>query len=385
MQTIGQRLTACDGFGPGFDLVRIVLAFGVVAWHCVSVVYGGNDETATGLIWPFIYAILPMFFALSGFLVTASALRLPLREYILNRSFRIIPALAVDIFFFALVLGPIITTVSLGAYFSDPKFWLYFGNILGWVHYQLPGVFLDNPLSNVVNGALWTVPYEMLCYVVMSLMIWLGWISQWRLVLLSVLVITGTAAALHLLGFQTGVASVDKLVNFMFFTKGASLVPCFLAGSAIYLMRDFVPFDGRIAAAVIAMLVAVGLLAPGNWFGNPLWIAGSVLPFSYLVVWFGLCDLPKLPLFDRGDYSYGVYLYHFPILQLMEKLFGFGQWYTLFLVGSVPITLFAMFSWHRIEKPILMQRKRFSKVGARLAREEAEKTAATAPAVRDGR
>jgi peptidoglycan/LPS O-acetylase OafA/YrhL len=371
--TVGARLEACGGFGPGFDFVRIALAFGVLVWHTVAVVEGSAENAKQAFIWPFVYAILPMFFALSGFLVTASALRLPLREYVLNRSFRIVPALAVDIFFCALVLGPIITTFALGAYFTDPQFRAYFLNIIGWIHYLLPGVFLDNPNRGIVNGALWTVPYEIGCYVVMSLMIWVGIIRRWTLVLGSVLLITGTAALLHLAGFSTGLPLADRFVDFAFFSKGASLIPCFLAGSAIYLMRHFLPWDWKWAAAVVAALVATGLFAPPSWFANPLFIAGSVLPLSYLVVWLGLADLPKLPVFDRGDYSYGVYLYHYPILQLLQMLFGFSQWWVLALAALVPVTLFAMFSWHSIEKPVLKQRKRFSLVGARLAAEDQAK------------
>jgi len=368
--TIEQRMAQCGGFGPGFDFVRIVLAFAVLFWHAVAITTGSSDLAKDTVIWPFAFAILPMFFALSGFLVTGSALRLPLKEYVLNRSFRIVPALGVDIFFCALVLGPAITVIALSAYFTDSLFFLYFANILGWIHYELPGVFLGNPLAGIVNGALWTVPYEIACYVIMSAMIWLGIIRRWHYVLGSVLVITGIAILLHLLGFRTGYAMADKLLDFALFSKGASLVPCFLAGSALYLMQRFMPFSGRIAGLVVAGLVLCGLFAPSSWFASPIFIALTVLPLSYLVVWLGLLDLPKIPFFDRGDYSYGVYLYHFPILQLLQMLFGFALWWHLALWAIVPVTLFAMFSWHSIEKPVLKQRKRFSLVGARIASED---------------
>ncbi len=371
--TIEQRLKQCGGFGPGFDFVRIVLAFAVLLWHAVAITKGSSDPAKDSFIWPFAFAILPMFFALSGFLVTGSALRLPLKEYVLNRSFRIIPALGVDIFFSALILGPIITVFALSNYFTDRQFFVYFANIIGWIHYKLPGVFLGNPLPGIVNGALWTVPYEIACYVIMSAMIWVGIIRRWTYVLGSVLLITGVAMLLHSIGFRTGFAMADKLLTFALFSKGASLVPCFLAGSAIYLMQHFIPFSGRIAALVGAGLVACGMFAPNIWFDSPIFIALTVLPLSYLVVWLGLVKLPKIPFFDRGDYSYGVYLYHFPILQLLQLLFGFAIWWQLSLAAIIPVTLFAMFSWHSIEKPVLKQRKRFSLVGARIASEDMEK------------
>lgn len=370
MLTIEQRLTQCGGFGPGFDFVRIALAFGVLFWHAVAITIGSTEPAKTTIIWPFVFAILPMFFALSGFLVTGSALRLPLKEYVLNRSFRIIPALGVDIFFCALILGPIITTFTFYNYFTNGQFYLYFANIIGWIHYQLPGVFLDAPLRGIVNGALWTVPYEIACYVIMSGMIWLGIIRRWYFVLGSALIITICAMIFYVFEFKSEIYFVDKFVNFAFFSKGASLVPCFLAGSAIYLMKNFLPFSSVFAAFVAISLTLCGIFAPSNWFDSPIFIALTVLPLSYLVVWLGLIEMPKIPLFDRGDYSYGVYLYHFPILQLLQMLFDFSVWWHLAAVAIIPVTLFAMFSWHSIEKPVLKQRKRFSLVGARIASED---------------
>jgi len=368
--TIEQRLAQCGGFGPGFAFVRIMLAFAVMVWHTVAITVGSADQARDTVIWPFVFAMLPMFFALSGFLVTGSALRLPLKEYLLNRSFRIVPALGVATLVSALVLGPAITVFPLSAYFTDSLFFQYFANIVGWIHYMLPGVFLGNPLAGVVNGSLWTVPYEIAYYIIMSAMIWLGIVRRWHYVLGSVFVITGIAVLLHLLEFRTGYAMADKLLAFALFSKGASLVPCFLAGSALYVMQHFMPFSGRIAGLVVAGLVLCGLFAPSSWFESPIFIALSVLPLSYLVVWMGLLDLPTIPIFDRGDYSYGVYVYHFPILQLLQMLFGFALWWHLALWAIVPVTLFAMFSWHSIEKPVLKQRKRFSLVGARIASED---------------
>ena len=64
----------------------------------------------------------------------------------------------------ALFLGPLLTTFPLVSYFSDPLFIAYFGNIVGHVQFTLPGVFHNNPLPEVVNGNLWTLPPEFYCY-----------------------------------------------------------------------------------------------------------------------------------------------------------------------------------------------------------------------------
>jgi len=66
----------------------------------------------------------------------------------------------VDIFVAALVIGSLTTTFYLQQYFTDPKFVHYFLNIVGFIHYELPGVFPSNPFPSQVNGSLWTVPLK---------------------------------------------------------------------------------------------------------------------------------------------------------------------------------------------------------------------------------
>ncbi len=368
LKSFDDRLREVGGFGPGFDFVRIALAFGVLIWHALAAVEGNTLAGKATIFWMPIYAILPMFFALSGFLVTGSALRLPLREYILNRSFRIVPALAVDIGLSALILGPIFTTYALSTYFTHPEFLRYFLNIVGYIHYELPGVFKDNRLAAVVNGSLWTVPWEIGCYVVMSLMIRFGLI---RNLPVTVFLAVGWLVA-GLLYFelqpQTGYDLVDRGLHFGLLANGAVLIPYFLFGAAFYLAKDRIPFDGRIAGLFVAGLLLASVFADGNyWWRQPILGIICLIPCVYIVVFLGLLRLPSLPVFNRGDYSYGVYLYHFPILQALQHLFGFDRWYLLFAAAFVPVTAMAMFSWHTIEKPILKQRKRFSLVGKRIA------------------
>ena len=146
------------------------------------------------------------------------------------------------------------------------------------------------------------------------------------------------------------------------------LAAYFLGGSSLYLIKARIPFDKRIAAAIVAVLVVLSATMDGNfWWAKPLFSLLCLPLLVYLVIYLGFLDLPKVPVFDRGDYSYGVYLYHFPVLQALQHLFHFQSWLALMGTGFVPVTLLAMFSWHFIEKPILKQRKRFSLVGAKLA------------------
>jgi peptidoglycan/LPS O-acetylase OafA/YrhL len=110
-------------------------------------------------------------------------MRLSTRNFVLNRAARILPALAADIFFAALLIGPLVTKLPAKQYFTDATFLSYFFNIVGWVHYSLPGVFEDNPLPDV-NGALWTVPFEIACYIILMGLMISGEIKRPRLILL---------------------------------------------------------------------------------------------------------------------------------------------------------------------------------------------------------
>lgn len=367
MRSLGDQLRAYQGFGPGFNFVRLFLAYGVLVWHTVSIAENGADQVLQTGLWPAIFAVLPMFFALSGFLVIGSALRLPIKEYILNRVFRIVPALGVDIAISALIIGPIFTTVALSIYFTDKAFWSYFLNIVGKIHYNLPGVFEKTPYAGIVNGSLWTVPYEIACYVVMSTMIILGIVRSWKWTLGVAIILAAVGITLDLLGFQPGSGLFDKGIRFAFLSNGAPLVPSFLFGAALYLMKDSVPYSRSISLGIVMGLVALGLWGETSFYSNPVFIGLAAFPLAYLVVWIGLTPIPTPRFLESGDYSYGIYLYHFPILQALQYLFDFSSWLSLAIAGLLPVTMFAIFSWHVIEKPTLKMRKRFSLVGARLS------------------
>lgn len=161
-RTLARQLAITKNRPSGFDYMRIVLALSVICWHSLLISYGTD---ATAGVWgrvlqPLSLLIVPMFFALSGFLVAGSLERSKsLVGFLGLRVFRIMPALAVEVLLSALILGPLLTTASLGSYFADPVLHSYFWNILGDIHYKLPGLFQQNP-TDLVNGQLWTVPYQ---------------------------------------------------------------------------------------------------------------------------------------------------------------------------------------------------------------------------------
>jgi len=365
--TFKDRLDAVQGFGPGFELTRLILASGVVLWHAL-VITSSEPEARSTPLWLLAWALVPMFFVLSGFLVTKSVLRLPVRNYLLNRVARIVPALAVDILLCALIIGPLMTVFPLTAYVADPAFGQYFLNIFGWVHYFLPGVFLDNRLPETVNGSLWTVPYELGCYGVLAVLMAVAVMR--RAVATGLLAGAWLLASWLLMHFNIDPSdgTVGHAVRFLLLQQGSKLVPYFLAGATLYLGQAHVRYDWRIAAACVVAVVALSLGFDGAWYWfRPVVPFVVCAPLAYLTIFLGLSPLPTPPSIAKGDYSYGIYLYHFPLLQVIDHFHRFEAWWQLLLAAVVPVVAVAMFSWHVVERPALALRRRFSLVGARVA------------------
>ena len=122
---IKDRLKATNGRPSGFDYMRIVLAVSILLWHTVALSAGASavHSLPLNILEPFSLLLVPMFFALSGFLVAGSLERSKtLVSFLGLRVFRIIPALGVEVLLSALLLRPLLTTYSLSTYFSDPQF-----------------------------------------------------------------------------------------------------------------------------------------------------------------------------------------------------------------------------------------------------------------------
>lgn len=361
-------LDAQRGFGAGFDFVRIALAMAILAFHSV-VVTGALDSFMSTPLWIVPNSLVPMFFAVSGFLITGSALRLRLHDFLINRGLRIFPALAMDIAISAVILGPIFTTLPLSVYFLDKNFWEYFGSMAGLIQYDLPGVFLSNESAGVVNQSLWTVPYEFLCYIAMSLIIVLRLLHRPRLLLM-----LSTAFLLMPVLIQLTIpdlAQLPKVLSSLFFGRGSGSFQCFVAGILFYLFRDRVPFSMGLAAAAAFAVAILAIAGNSDWAGTGALNLALVPCLTYFILFVGLSPIPKIPIYSGGDYSYGVYLYGYPVQQAIYALISDNRLPWLNYAIAVPVvTIIAALSWHFVEKPILKLRKRFSVVGRRVAEQE---------------
>lgn len=340
--TFDQRLRQANGHPSGFDVMRLVLAAAVIVQHSVNVTMG--QAAAVALFhsgWrTLLEPVLPMFFALSGFLVAGSLFRCrSLIGFCGLRILRIVPALAVEVALSALLLGPLVTVLDMKSYVSADAFSAYFLNVVGFIHYRLPGVFLHNPDPETVNRQLWTVPFELECYIVLAALtlVGLSWRRGWFI---------GGLAALSIglaIAFLTGPATALEVT-----VPGRALILCFLWGVALFMVKERLPRSLALAALAAAAMEAA-LWAPG---GSYL----MAVPTAYLTVWLGLANPPKPALLFRGDYSYGMYLYGYPVQQTLVHLWPGMPWFANAL-AALPIAFgLAQISWWGVETRALRLR-----------------------------
>ena len=281
-----------------------------------------------------------VFFVLSGFLIARSAQVHPWRDYVRARALRIYPAFAVVIVLQAFVLGPLVTRLPTAPYLTDPATWAGFARALMFSPPAgLPGVFTGVPAAGQVNGSLWTLRIEALCYAGVLALSWLGllrpgrvWaplLAGWGLLALVLLARAGVAPAA--LGALRAGAVVACVLNF-------------LMGAAAWCWRDRLPLRGWLAAA----LVAAFLLARGTAAGP----AAMHLALPYAVLWLGLGPLGGLAL--RRDISYGIYLSAFPVQQIVVSVLGpaAGPWPVIAIAAPVAIGYGALSRW-LVERPAL--------------------------------
>jgi peptidoglycan/LPS O-acetylase OafA/YrhL len=363
--TLARALAENNGVGKGFDFLRIALAILILATHSILVVTGDfvplHHDPAITYVWG---SLVPMFFTLSGYLVTASALRLSLYNFIQNRIFRIVPALAMDICLSALVLGPFLTTHSLASYFSDAEFWKYFRNIVGLIHYTLPGVFETNPFARQINGSLWTIPFELGCYLIMSILIVSGLLKRRVILLLLSLALASALAFMHpdiaatRLQTNADATILQNLAEHFLAPRGAQLYLFFLMGSLLFLYSDKIPFTYAALSFSLTAIFALGLIGAPRIAASPF--------LAYITIFIGLSAIPPIPIFRNGDYSYGVYLYSFPIQQSIIWLSPHVSVAGHFALSLGATMIFAMVSWHLVERPALKMRGKFTVKAATL-------------------
>jgi peptidoglycan/LPS O-acetylase OafA/YrhL len=329
-----------DHKANNFDFLRLLMSLMVLYSHSYPLLLGHEDDIlmrATGMQISFGMFAVNSFFAISGFLISLSWTRSKgLLDFAERRGLRIYPGFLVVLLFDMLLVGPL-AVADPRAYFHNHQTYAYLA-MLALAYKQLPGVFAHNPGIGEVNGSLWTIRYEIVCYALVAVLgmtrllrrdavntIWIAAMAFWMFVSIHNLRLTFVGDPIQL----------PRLLVF------------FVTGMVFALYRDRIRYSSLGAGACIALMIPADLL-------HVLWFALPVLQ-TYLV--FAIAFHPRINLHNfgkKGDYSYGVYLYAFPVQQLLVMWFhGRLEPIALFAV-ALPITLaLAYASWNLVERPAL--------------------------------
>ena len=349
-RTLGAATETHDN---GFNAVRLACALAVVVYHAyqMSPVAAGLDPLTSRLrpVTDVGALAVGIFFLISGMFVSQSWLRDPhLLRFAIRRVARIVPGLFV---------ATLLCTVVAVAFFSDrgvaglfdPAPWRYiFGNtVLHWLQYNIPPEELNIPGvlgGRNLNGVLWTLYWEGRMYVVLALV--------------------GMAAVLPMRQWLRGAAIFLLLAANLFpevlsgYLWEVRLWSLFLTG---VLLQTLAPQLRIGAVHVVCALVLVGL----NWTRSvamtqhPLTWFGIALAVAALALWIGSARVRGLGHVQRHDYSYAVYIYHWPLLMMIGEVVPGATPHlalALCLALLVPVSLL---SWHWVEAPAMRAARRW--------------------------
>lgn len=344
-----------DRFLPlanGLNLLRLTLAVGVIFWHSFPLT-GRTVE-----FWPAHQLLSDLgvdgFFVISGFLIFRSWDRRPqLREFIAARILRIFPAYWVCLVVTGFVLAPIgilLQGGTLSTLFSAGEPLRYL-----WAHLLLwGGTFTINdtpqhvPLPAVWNGSLWTLGFEFNCYLAVVALGLLGLLKKrWALPSLFAVVTLGTIAN-------------DALGDHrFFFTASLRFGLVFLAGMLLYSLRDVLTVSPLLLAVSALVVILASML--------PDYRVLAAFPLAYFFV--GVSTYIRSAAMQfRTDISYGMYIYAFPVQQVLALAgLAFLPQPVFWIVATAITIIPAYASWLIIERPALSL-KHYSFVPVRLRR-----------------
>ena len=327
MASLGERF---ENHPNALTLIRLVLAGLVIVWHSVLLRTGRPP----GPLWQGLEEVpVDGFFAISGFLIVRSwQVRPDPRRFLVARAARLLPGLWLCLIVTAFVIVPIASDIDVSL-----RQQLHYVAENATVLLQQPRIG-DTPVANSVawNVSLWSLWWELLCY--------LSVLALGRLGYLSARVVAGIGVAFwSILLVLTLVGAWALIPGVLWVSAIPRLGFMFALGGLLWIHRERVPFSGAVALTMAVVFLA-SLFTPNyHLLGAPalayllLWLAISLGRFK-LLVW-------------RQDFSYGLYLYGAVVEQ---SLIGFGltaSWWSLSgLAVSIALPL-AMLSWFVVERP----------------------------------
>ncbi len=320
-----------------FNTIRLIAAITVIFSHAFPITGSLEPlENFTGQASLGTLAVAA-FFVISGFLIPASLDRGSITQYAIKRGFRIMPGLVVSVLVSAFVFGLSFTQLRTVEYLLHPQTWGFLGNGLFLpMGYDLPGVFELHPMR-AVNSSLWSLKFEMACYafVIVSFAV-----ARLRRAAVIAAWLFSMAVAPMIADDAGGVwFYIDQATGlFRFFGMGMLF---YLFADRIYIRRDW----GWLTGALVVVSAF-----------TPFFLEVAATAGAYAVITLAYCCGDRFRrATTRGDISYGVYVYAFPIQQsLLSVSLGFAMPWLANALLTLPLVMLAgLLSWLAVEKPAL--------------------------------
>lgn len=327
-------------------LIRLCLATAVILTHAVWRTTGqsGTDWFSPWFGVPISVFAVDGFFFLSGFLVFRSLGQRSIASFMVARLGRMMPGLVMSVLL-TVAVGAWLTTAQGLAYLMGPTARFILGNIsLTKGYYELTGVACGDALCNV-NGSLWTLSWEMRCYVALVLLRILHLVSPRRFVIVAALTLVGVLVW-NLFPLGSWLSSHHRGGAAFYLDQTARLWSMFALGCAASTWHSRLPLNPW---AMLVLICATLLTAhtPAGFLLRAAAIGYTILYVGFRK-WSFRHQVGRWP-----DYSYGIYIYAFPVMQLIYAVVPGTNAVELAAINLVCVLPVAALSWHFVERPVL--------------------------------
>lgn len=339
-----------------FNLIRAIAASLVLFSHSFALALGSSDfeplRSTIGMTWGMI--AVDIFFVSSGFLITSSYIsKNNIIAFVWARVLRIYPALIVATLFCVFIVGLWFTDHTLNEYLSSQQTLkhliknsiLFFG-----VDYRLPGVFMDVPYKEAVNGSLWTLPYEVKMYAILALIFATVSYLEPRKKLISV------KNAILAMGLISIAANVFNHFHPILPQNFIRLFSMFFVGAAFYVWQDKIRLSPKYIVIGLPLLIL-------SSFNKDVFFVLYCLLLPFIIFYLAYVPSGLVRNFNKfGDYSYGIYIYAFPVQQSIAATVPSVSVPAMIVLSFTFTLVLAMISWHVIEKRFLKMKNSYKHI-----------------------
>ena len=342
-----------ERYSNNFDALRVFAAICITLTHSYGLLQFDAQEPLMKLTnqkLNFSFVGLSIFFAVSGYLIAKSAATSKsLLHYCWKRLLRIQPLLIVVCLLSIFVVGPVFTSISLREYFSNFHSYAYLRNVLPFfgIQFDLPNVFANNIGESGINGSLWTLVVEERLYLILGLI----FLARKYAAKYFVIVV----ATLNLFYFFTIFFLKNGVYEYLN-TQAFTLALMFVNASAFYFLN--IDFSKLLKNKFSIFFLLFFFVAA--YFLNQLYIFKVIfIPVLVLL----LANIKSV--FNRfgkyGDLTYGIYIFSFPVQQMLIAKNVVGQNPMMLFISTILIVIpIAFLSWHIFEKKILLFKDKIS-------------------------